>query len=63
MNMKNFTKWLNELEGFSLRKERLYDDLVANSKILPEEKDIQWNRLIVWLEAAYKVGYEAGKNK
>lgn len=43
-----FDEWLYETENFSLRLERLLEEVpVENS-----------GRLIRWLEAAYKVGYE-----
>ena len=44
-------KWLNEIEAFSLRSERLYEDF-------PEVKDKE--KLLKWLEAAYNVGYKDG---
>ena len=45
-------EWLDELEGFSLRRERLYQDF-------PEVEDKE--KLLKWLEAAYNVGFEDGK--
>ena len=46
-----FDEWLNEIENFSSRSERLYDDFL-------EVKDLA--KLRKWLEAAYDVGREAG---
>jgi len=40
-----FEEWLDEIEVFSLRRERLYSEF-------PEVKDME--RLLQWLEAAYK---------
>jgi len=42
-----FYEWLDELEAFSTRSERLYDDFF-------EVKDL--NKLRSWLEAAYMTG-------
>lgn len=50
-----FEKWLYEPEGWSSRLEHLYEDL----------NDYQGDNIEIvtkWLEAAYKVGYEAGYN-
>lgn len=52
-----FEEWLNENEGFSLRMERCYDDLV---KIPPDTVD-NWKSIKEWLKAAYDVGYTAGE--
>ena len=46
-------EWLDEIEVFSLRRERLYEDF-------PEVKDKE--KLLKWLEAAYNVGFEDGRN-
>ena len=50
-----FEEWLNEIEVFGVRLERLYEDL----------NDYQGDNIEIvtrWLKAAYDVGYEAGKN-
>ena len=50
-----FDEWLYEIENFSVRVERLYEDL----------NDYQGDNIEIvtkWLEAAYNVGYEAGKD-
>jgi hypothetical protein len=47
-----FYAWLDEVEGFATRSERLYDDF-------PEVKNLK--RLREWLQAAFNVGYTAGK--
>lgn len=44
-----FDEWLDEIENFGLRRERLGEEL--------PESDV----LIKWLRAAYEVGYEQGK--
>lgn len=44
-----FDEWMNEIEAFSARRERLYEDL----------KDYQGDNIEIvdkWLEAAYNVG-------
>jgi hypothetical protein len=43
-----FYAWLDEVEGFATRSERLYDDF-------SEVKDLK--RLREWLESAFNVGY------
>lgn len=48
-----FDQWMNEVEVYSTRKERLMEGLVTY------RDDHEF--VIKWLEAAYNVGYEAGK--
>ena len=49
-----FQEWLDEIEGPSgLRFYRLVDEL-------PDDGSVE--RMLVWLEAAFQVGYEQGKN-
>jgi hypothetical protein len=55
--IKSFEEWLNELEGFSLRMERAYDDLV----IKPKDTVDNWEQIKIWLKAAFDAGYEAGE--
>ena len=52
-----FEEWLNENEGFSLRMERMYDDLVKD----PVDPVDNWKTIKGWLKTAYDVGYEAGE--
>lgn len=56
--IKTFDEWLGELEGFSLRMERVYDDLV-DKKSTDEENS--WQTIKSWLKAAFDSGYEAGE--
>lgn len=51
-----FEEWLDEIEVFSARWERLHSDF-PNLDI--NEREI----LIKWLRAAYDVGYDDSKNK
>lgn len=46
-----FNEWLNEIEGFGLRVERIHDDLVVN-------EEVRWADIKQWLEAAYNAGYD-----
>ena len=46
-----FNEWLNEIEGFGLRAERIHDDLIKN-------EDASWLDVKQWLEAAYEAGYD-----
>lgn len=41
-------EWLHEYEGYSLRSERLLDDIAVGDP----------KRIIEWLKAAYEVGKE-----
>jgi len=54
-----FEEWFHGLEVFTLRSERFYDDLdhhKANS-------EGSYNRMKIWLLAAYNQGLEEGKKK
>lgn len=46
-----FDEWLNEMENFASRHERLCEDFM-------EVKDLK--KLRIWLESAYEVGYHGG---
>ena len=52
----DFNGWLNQSEGFSLRMERIYDDLVENSKDTIDN----WKQIKEWLQAAYNKGFDNG---
>ena len=55
--IRTFEEWLNELEGYSLRCERAYDDLVVN----PKDEVDNWQNIKQWLKGAFDAGYEAGE--
>jgi hypothetical protein len=55
MKAMTFDEWLDEIEVFSSRYERLISDL-------PDMTFEERNRLLVWLNAAYDVGVEYGEN-
>lgn len=46
----NFSEWLNQIENFSTRAERLYGDI--------EDGDPE--TIMRWIRAAYEVGFENG---
>ena len=48
-----FEEWLYEVEAFSTRIERMFDEI--------DPKDGKSGRVIRWLNAAYEVGLEEGK--
>ena len=48
-----FDEWLDEIEGFSLRRERLYDALQGF-----RNGDVAETHVMNWLRAAYDVGAE-----
>lgn len=54
--MKTFEEWLNEIEGYSLRGERAYTDLVEYEYDCPTER---WNIVSEWLKAAFEAGVES----
>ena len=51
-----FDEWLNESEGFSLRMERIYDDLVKK----PKDPVDNWKQIKEWLQVAYNEGFDKG---
>jgi hypothetical protein len=51
-----FKDWFYEIENFSMRCERFYDDLVHYQGDNAET-------IVRWLEAAYQSGYEARMNE
>lgn len=55
--IRTFEEWLNESEGFSLRMERVYDDLVVN----PKDAVDNWKYIKEYLKGAFDAGYEAGE--
>lgn len=55
--MNSFEDWLNTIEGFSLRSERAYDDLVKR----PVDPVDNWPTIKNWLEAAYMAGWDDSK--
>jgi len=52
-----FDKWFNEIENFSTRNERFFEELGQRPYDNLEQAD---KRIIAWLQAAYEVGYKAG---
>jgi len=48
-----FDEWFHELEGFTFRSERFYDDLISY-----QLEGIDAVYFKKWLKAAYDVGYE-----
>ena len=59
-----FDEWLNEIENYSLRIERLYDDLDTITGVDRTASEAVRNRslLLSWMKAAYDVGYEQGRH-
>jgi hypothetical protein len=58
---RTFEEWLNELEGYSLRGERAYNNLVIYPKEDHFTAQQQWNNIKQWLKGAFDAGYEAGE--
>jgi hypothetical protein len=54
---KQFDEWFEELEGYSLRYERFWDDF-------DYAKESKNNQLMVkWLRTAFEMGYNASESK
>lgn len=49
-----FDEWLDEIEVYGSRKERLMDDINNINSPHPSYNDL----ILLWLRAAYEVGYE-----
>lgn len=56
----DFLRWFHELEGFSLRSERFYNDFLS---YIDEQKDsyAAVKMMIKWLEAAFEAGVNQQK--
>lgn len=52
-----FDDWLNELEGYSSRLERAYDELVLERY---NDNHSFWKTVLSWLKSSYQMGYEQG---
>jgi hypothetical protein len=55
MTDNSFDDWFEEMEGFSFRSERFYDDFDFAAKTN------DYGVIIKWLQAAYEVGYNHGQ--
>lgn len=47
-----FDEWFNEIESFSFRSERFYEDMIINGSREPD-------KIVPWLKAAFDAGKEA----
>ncbi len=57
-----FDEWLDEVEAFSTRRERLNEDVDFAAVMTGNmSHNLARRRMYDWLEAAYNVGFEAGK--
>lgn len=54
-----FDEWFNGIEVYSLRSERFYDDLDHHK----EGSEGSYNRMAVWLKAAYEAGHDEALSK
>jgi len=52
MNNMTFNEWLNEGEGWGVRRERMLEDIQVD----PDNM----NSLFKWLKAAYDAGHQVG---
>ena len=60
----SFEEWLNEIENFSTRRERLNSEVDFEAVMVGNlSHNLARRRMYDWLEAAYNVGYERGKNE
>ena len=53
-----FQEWLDEIEVYSDREERLVSEFPSLCSVSYDKK-----RLMDWLRAAYDVGYEEGRKR
>lgn len=53
-----FEDWFNEIELYSMRSERFFNDLEHHVTTSSGSA----KRMIEWLRAAYDVGYQQGKD-
>jgi len=51
-----FDEWMNEIENYGTREERMWEDL----NLVIKEGGVPYGRLYTWLRAAYDVGYDQG---
>ena len=60
-----FDEWLNEIENYSLRIERLYDDIDTVTGVDKTASEAARNRSLIlsWMKAAYDVGYEDASHR
>ena len=57
---KQFDAWFNELEGYSFRHERFWDDFDQAK----DKNDYHTMKLMVkWLRTAFEMGYHASESK
>lgn len=58
-----FDDWLNEIENYSLRIERLYDDIDMITGVDKTASEAVRNRslLLGWMKAAYDEGYNQAR--
>jgi hypothetical protein len=57
MNYKTFDDWFDELEGYSYRSERFWDDFEYAS----QTKD--YPMIKKWLKTAWEIGYQTSESK
>jgi hypothetical protein len=52
----HFENWYNEIEGFSLRSERIYNDIASKQNDI----NYQWSIIHYWIKNAYCIGFREG---
>jgi hypothetical protein len=58
-----FDEWLDEIENFSTRRERMNEDVDFAAIMTGNmSHNLARRRMYDWLEAAYKIGYTTGRN-
>jgi len=53
--MTEFDNWFDEMEGYSFRSERFYDDFDYAAKTK------NYEMIVKWLRSAYEMGYNEGQ--
>jgi hypothetical protein len=55
---KSFNEWFNEVENYSMRSERFYNDLMTI-----KSASLHFDKMSVWLKAAYEEGAKTVRKK
>lgn len=56
---EHFKNWYQDIEGFSIRGERIYNDIMVPRN---EDKDKQWDMIHFWIKNAYCIGFREGRD-
>ena len=60
---KSFNEWFNEVENYSMRSERFYDDIMTILYNPHKSASLHRDKMTVWLKAAYEEGAKSVQKK